>query len=105
MARAGCKEETLPLFDGERVRAVVELVFDSPREHVAAVAVNAPFLAPGVRLVFDDRPARAEHSGRPGSDVRLVVRPVDRTEVKRAARGHKGILPEFARRRSTSPTS
>src|SRR5438552_4209685 len=105
VARAGREEEALPLVDGERVRAVVELVLDVAREHVAAVAVHAPLVARSVWPVLDDGPARAERGGRARPDVRLVVGPADRAEVELPARGHEGILTDSARRRSTSPTS
>src|SRR6266545_2817107 len=76
------KEESLPLRYGERARTVVELVLDLPLEHVTAVAVGAPLLPRRTGLVLDDRPALSERRDRPGMDVRLVVRPVDRLEVE-----------------------
>ena len=50
VARAGREVEALSLRNRQRLRAVVELVHDLPRENVAAVTVGAPFGASGARL-------------------------------------------------------
>ena len=104
VARAGRQVEALALRNRQRLRAVVELVHDLPREHVAAVTVGAPFGASGARLVLDDRPSLSESGHRPGVDVRLVVRPGNGVEVEPAAGAHGGILPDPATRRSRYST-
>jgi predicted amidohydrolase len=104
VARSGGEEEPLALVDGERRATVVELVLDPPGEDIAPVAVRAPLLTRRAGLVLDDRPALAQSRGRPRMDVRLVVGPVDRVEVERAARAHVAILPEAAQRCSRNST-
>src|SRR2546428_125683 len=104
MAGAGAEEEALALRDGERRRAVVELVLDLPGEHVAPMAVRAPLLTRRPCLVLDDRPSLPERGLRAGVNVRLVVGPCDRLEVELAAGAHARIVPDCAKRCSRNST-